>query len=111
MTPLTDEKRSYLKRVVNDLKASGVLQRDIAARMDESEGALSGRMGGQRGIPDDYIDRFSKEFDVPFTVGKAQGVGTVPDEKVEQLLAAVNAQSSVLMRVLDRLELLTNRKG
>lgn len=99
MIPLIDQKRAYLRAAVDTLKGKGVIQKEIAERMGESDGAFSGRLGGQRGIPDDYIDRFSEEFKIPYAFGQGMAApgGGMSQEQADEILA----EQRITRRMLD----------
>lgn len=107
--PLIDRKRDYLRRAVDALKAKGMTQRQIAERMEENEASLSGRLSGQRGIPDDYIDRFSAEFKFPFTVGV--GVEGVSPELLEKFITQAEVNTRLLNLLVGEVEKLQREKA
>lgn len=55
------------------MKQRGVLQRDIAAQLGDTEQTLSGRLGGKRGITDEFVDKVEDVTGVPFVIGSASG--------------------------------------
>lgn len=83
---LKQKKRAYLGEALDFLKKEkGIRQKEVAARMKESEGALSGKLSGDRGITDDYLDAFmdaySSEFEdfplfCPDATGKPAALST-----------------------------------
>lgn len=87
-------------------KSKSLTQREIAARMEETEQELSGKLSltSQRGITDEYVDKFSKEFGLPFTVG-AGGEGVTSDllEKLLKAMLASQDQQTMMMRDINRL--------
>lgn len=103
-TSLQEQKRDYLRRAVDRLKAEkGMTQRSIAEAMEETEQELSGKLSlkSQRTITDDYIDQFAKWSGIPFTTGEPGGV---TQEQVEELLLQGKTTARLLSAVMDRLE-------
>lgn len=104
---ISDQKRDFLKRSVQALKKErGLTQRRIAEDMGEDEGALSGKLGGSRGITDDYLDKFGELYGLHFLVSSSSPNGTITiDAKVfSDLVEQVKTQTRLLNTVLDRLE-------
>lgn len=103
---ISQQKREHLRRSVEALKENGITQRQIAERMGESEGALSGKLGGGRGITDDYLDKFGEAYGMPF-VTKDSGIGAgliaVDQSKFDDLLEQVKMQTRLLNALLDQL--------
>lgn len=103
---ISDRKREFLKASVDTLKAQkGYTQRQIAEKMGENEGALSGKMGGGRGITDDYLDKFGEVFGMHFLSSAAgEGTVTVDADQFSALVDQVKMQTRLLNALLDRLE-------
>lgn len=112
MAALIDLKRDYLKRVVETLKARTppVLQKDLAAMMEESDASLSGRLSGARGIPDDFIDRVQEKTGLPFTVGTMPSVGGVSDDTVRRLADQSETITNLLNLALQEIRSLKQAK-
>lgn len=98
---LIDLKRDYLKRVVETLKSRGVLQKDLAAMMQESDATLSGRLSGSRGIPDDFIDRVQEKTGLPFTVGG--GVEGITADLLQRFVAQSETNTNLLNLALSEI--------
>jgi transcriptional regulator with XRE-family HTH domain len=94
---LTIAKREYLRDAVAAVKARGVLQRDLAAKLGESEAALSGRLSGARGIPDNFIDKVQEATGIPFSYGAKSGDIT-PDltTAIQDMVAQAKRNNNVI---------------
>jgi transcriptional regulator with XRE-family HTH domain len=109
---ITSKKLEFLKASVETLRRDkGLTQREIAERMGESEAALSGKLGGGRGITDDYLDKFGQVFGMHF-LGTASGNTVVVDKQLfSDLIEQVKTQTHLLNAVLDRMDALQKREG
>lgn len=108
MASLIDLKRDYLSRVVDTLKKRGLLQKDFALMMEESDATISGRLSGARGIPDDYIDRVQEKTGIPFTVGG--GVEGITAEMLRTFVEQARTNNNLLNGLVEDVRELKARK-
>jgi transcriptional regulator with XRE-family HTH domain len=105
---ISDQKREFLKQSVKTLKKErGLTQRRIAEDMGEDEGAFSGKLGGSRGITDDYLDKFGELYGLHFlasAAGTPPGTITIDAKVFSDLVEQVKTQTRLLNAVLDRME-------
>lgn len=108
-TSLQDQKREYLRRAVERLKAEkGMTQRSIAEDMEETEQELSGKLSlkSQRTITDEYLDRFAQWSGIPFSTGDGGAPSAALEQKVtrmeESLGRMIDLQTTIIDFVLKK---------
>ncbi len=119
--PLREQKRDYLRAAVDKLKAQGMTQRAIAEGVDDTETSLSGKLGGSRGITDDYVDRFAVKYGIPFTPGStgaasvsepaaSYGKVLVDAEEFQRMMTSTQLQNRLMAQLLDKVDELLKRE-
>lgn len=96
-------------------------QRAIAEAVEDTETSLSGKLGGSRGITDEFVDRFAEHFEIPFMPGVPESLASEPPvpygkvlvdaEVFNRLITSTEVQSRLLLEMMNKVDaLLKNSK-